>query len=455
MARWRLAGLVFLVFILAGSCIAIAGQSLSTDSPWARFFDERVEKVIPETGQLVVKEDGDGSEFTFNGAELEAEEVARFAKGYSFESGDLEIKYPTGAKSNYKFEKRKVKTQELYEKSGELVVGNDYYYVGPSVIILTRDPSGYKRKISLTVHGGIVMAKEISDFETGEVLERWELRENNLELVERQYYLGKTDAFFQASDWDQLLLSFYEPVGSSKKITADLAFDDNIAKLIYNAGSQKQVVEKEFDSLGRLVRLETEGEKALFAYNWQGLLSELTLISDSGEETLGYAYDVLGRVKPDQDDRSFKVSYEYYEGKLISITGNGKVYFDYPDKKTIVRTDSLGRRTTYTFDLEKLLLVAAYEDDTKIFVEYLEDGKRKKMEDLSGSTTYEYNEYGQLVKLVRKTDDEVVELVHNYTPCGWLESVKTPKGDVQIAAKENILVQAKQLQQESVCPWFN
>ena len=442
MARWRFSLLIsFMVMILAGS--GFAEDNLVADSPWACFFNHRVEKVEPETGELVVKEDGElGSTFSY--------------------AGDLitKIQYPTGAYSEYSYVDGKVSIQSLYDEAGKLVVANHYTYTGTETTIYTRDAQLPRRQVKLTFNGSEVVAKDVYDlaYSFTDPIEKWQLRGGSLEIVARKQYLGDTDTFFEATAWDDLLLEFYNPTPSARKERQGVvSFQGNIANIIYTDGLGEQLLEKEFDGLGRLRKLSEEGTVANFEYNWLGLLSKLTIRTDGKEEIVNYKYDALGRPVSDSKARRFEVTYTYFNNKLTEIkSANGIVTYNYTDGILTSREDSMGKRTNYAFDPQKLELSASYEDGSSVSVQYTADGKRSLMKDDSGQTLYEYNEYGQVVKLARGISGESFVLTHEYAPSGWLATVETPNGEkTKITAGENILAQAKKLTTEPIWPWFN
>lgn len=445
-AKWKVSFFISLiVLIFAGSCFALTEDNLAADSPWASFFNNRTEKVVPETGILVVEENVDqGSKLTYNGKLV------------------AKVQYPTGAYSEYRYDnEERVSVQSLYDETGKLVVVSYFTYTGSETIINTGDAQSIKRQIKLTLNQGKVIAKEVFDlaFSNYQPVEKWQLRDNTLEIVTRQQYLAPTDAYFETTDWDQLLLAFYAPSPTPiKEQQSQVSFNGNIASIIYTDSLKEQALEKEFDGLGRLRKLATEDTVATFEYNWLGLLSQLTIKVGDKVESYQYKYDALGRQIFDPQARRFEVTYTYYQDKLQQIqSANGVITYKYnQDGLPVAREDSFGKRTEFAFDLQKLVLAASYEDGSSVLVQYTANGRRSLMKDASGETGYEYNEFGQLTKLTKNISGESFTLVHEYSPAGWLAKVTTPDGkQTEISAKENILAQAKRFTSEPIWPWFN
>lgn len=430
MVNWRKLFFVFLILtILTGSGLAKA--NLLTDSPWACFFNNRIEKVDPATGQLSVVEDGEKSDLTYS--TIGGQQVI------------AQIKYPSGAYSTYDYySDGKVKSQSLIDENGNLVFKNLYTYTGSQTVIETSDGDGTKRLVKISYNEGIANAKEVYDLEYSdfEPIEEWQYRDNELN-VSRLQYLGLTDAYFEATDWDQLLLSYYEPTEPAVVQGSD--FSDEAAV-------------KEFDGLGRLRKLIIDDTEATFNYNWLGLPSLLVIKADGKTQTYEYNYDALGRRVLDPSARRVKVTYSYVDGKLQQITTpNGIITYHYEDGKLASRTDALGQRTDFTFDEEELILSATYYNGTSVSVRYAADGKRLSMQDPAGETFYEYNELGQLTKLTRKdSSGEEFVIVHEYSPAGLLAQVITPNGkSIPISVQENILMQVDKLLTEPVLSWLN
>ena len=249
MVNWRKLFFVFLILtILTGSGLAKA--NLLTDSPWACFFNNRIEKVDPATGQLSVVEDGEKSDLTYS--TIGGQQVI------------AQIKYPSGAYSTYDYySDGKVKSQSLIDENGNLVFKNLYTYTGSQTDIETSDGDGTKRLVKISYNEGIANAKEVYDLEYSdfEPIEEWQYRDNELN-VSRLQYLGLTDAYFEATDWDQLLLSYYEPTEPA---------------VVQGSDSSDEAAVKEFDGLGRLRKLIIDDTEATFNYNWLAFLLCLSL----------------------------------------------------------------------------------------------------------------------------------------------------------------------------------
>ncbi len=427
MVIWRKFLYIFLILTaLTGSCLAKA--NLLTDSPWASFFNN--EKVDPATGRLTLPKEGEGYVPTYE--TIGGEQVI---KG---------IQYTTGAYSEYEYYDGKVYRQSFYDETKKVVLQNYYSYPGSKTIVVTWVDDKRMRQVEFDFKEEDTVEISVYDLQNGfpELFEKRVYRGKNLETVERLQYVGWTDTYFEATDWDQLLLSFYTPT----------------APELAENGLDAQTIEKEFDGLGRLYKLKAHDTEAIFAYNWLGLPSRLTIKVGGEIQTYQYDYDILGRRILDPNARRVMVTYRYADGKLREITTpNGTVTYQYKDGKLAARTDALGQRTEFSFDEEKLILSATYHDETTVSVRYTADGKRIAMQDAEGETSYEYNELGQLTKLTRKyKSGEEFTIVHEYSPAGWLAKVTTPDGkNNDFTVRENILAEIENLLTEPAWPWLN
>jgi RHS repeat-associated protein len=161
-----------------------------------------------------------------------------------------------------------------------------------------------------------------------------------------------------------------------------------------------------YDALGRVVtRTDANGNATAYGYD---ALGRLTSVTDALGQITKYTYDEVGNRLTQTDANTHTTSYVYDQrGRRVQRTlplGQTESYTYDANGNLATRTDFNGRTTTYAYDTMNRLLsktADAYFAQNHlgaagVSYTYTATGKRKTMNDASGSTTYQYDQRDRL-----------------------------------------------------------
>lgn len=222
-----------------------------------------------------------------------------------------------------------------------------------------------------------------------------------------------------------------------------------------------------FDPLDRLISVTTpDGETETFTYDG---VDQIVTSTDKGGHTTRYTYDGNGNVTSATDAKGNVTTFEYdimdnlskvtlhrvdeqdgvdeyevtlyeYDGrglqtKVVDALGNVTVH-QYDGNGNLVKTtDADGYVTEYTMDALDLIEHINYNGGKQVDYQYNKTGDLVKMEDWSGTTTYEVD---LLHRITATTDRLGKHVAYTYDGVGNQTSVSYPDGTV--ATKEYDLV---------------
>lgn len=239
----------------------------------------------------------------------------------------------------------------------------------------------------------------------------------------------------------------YDPVGNVTEITKNggRAYTytyDNVGNLTSAKNPMNQVQNFTYDSMNRLTsETDLAGKATSYTYDLNG---QLTSVKDKNNAVTAYTYDANGNVTSITDPENRKISYTYdLLDRIINVTegetqtaqyeydsvGNLTKYIDGNNKATtytynklgemISMTDPLGKvkefsynvnamletvtnpdgsTVNYDYDVLDELIGKSYdnEEDPQALYGYDLDGNRISMDDVAGTTGYEYDEVGRI-----------------------------------------------------------
>lgn len=193
------------------------------------------------------------------------------------------------------------------------------------------------------------------------------------------------------------------------------------------------ITDKDFDPLGRLAQTIQDADvppgskpdaiKARTVYSYDAR-DQLTNVNDPKTLNTSYAYNGFGEVKQ------------------LDSPDAGRTVFTFDDEGNILtKTDARGVLTTYTYDVLGRPLTVVYPDTSKN-VTYTYDvassdclageqysvGRRARMTDASGSTTYCYDLRGNLVRKVQRVGQRVMTFAYTYNLADRLMWSTFPSG---------------------------
>ncbi|WP_037288927.1 RHS repeat-associated core domain-containing protein [Saccharibacillus sacchari] len=145
---------------------------------------------------------------------------------------------------------------------------------------------------------------------------------------------------------------------------------------------------------------DANGKVTTYSYD---TLGRLISVKDALEQTTRYTYDLLGNHTQLTYPDGQKMNYRYDEiGRLLSQTDPlGQVEnFAYDAADQLVRyVDRNGQERTYEYN-ERGFIVLDRVADEDVQYAYDKAGRRMQMSDHTGTTTYTYNDSGELAELI-------------------------------------------------------
>lgn len=239
----------------------------------------------------------------------------------------------------------------------------------------------------------------------------------------------------------------YDPVGNVTEITKNggRAYSytyDNVGNLTSAKNPMEQVQSFTYDSMNRLTsETDLAGKTTSYTYDLNG---QLTSVKDRNNAVTSYTYDANGNITSITDPENRKISYTYdlldritkvTEGETQTAAyeydsvGNLTKYIDGNNKTTTYTYNKLGEMTSitdplgkvkefsynvnamldtvtnpdgstvnYDYDVLDELIGKRYdnEEDPQALYGYDIDGNRISMDDVAGTTEYEYDEVGRI-----------------------------------------------------------
>ena len=239
----------------------------------------------------------------------------------------------------------------------------------------------------------------------------------------------------------------YDPVGNVTEITKNggRAYSytyDNVGNLTSAKNPMEQVQSFTYDSMNRLTsETDLAGKTTSYTYDLNG---QLTSVTDKNGGVSKYTYDANGNVSSITDPENRKINYTYdlldritkvTEGETQTAAyeydsvGNLTKYIDGNNKTTNYTYNKLGEMTSitdplgkvkkfsynvnamldtvtnpdgstvnYDYDVLDELIGKRYdnEEDPQALYGYDADGNRISMDDVAGTTAYEYDEVGRI-----------------------------------------------------------
>lgn len=203
-------------------------------------------------------------------------------------------------------------------------------------------------------------------------------------------------------------------------------------ELHYSNNSLTNIIEYTLDEAGNVVsRYDSSRDKHFFnEYDEEGrLIKEWIYDETDGYEECQYTYDEKGRrihktVRFESENEHYNYeSYSYNEKGLLSTIRNSFYYFKYElrydDKNNLIRKDCLSLvggneidpiTTIYKYDSDGRLIeeiTASSDSDSYVSRSYKYDGNTiteyahgYEPDSITGTTTYTYDAYGNVMKIV-------------------------------------------------------
>jgi RHS repeat-associated protein len=268
----------------------------------------------------------------------------------------------------------------------------------------------------------------------------------------------------------QRLTSVVDSEGGRIDYTLNAAGDRTREETRDPAGSLRRVLSWSYNPLGQMQsQTDAYGRSTGYTYDTNGNLDQTTdalaRVLDSTLDPLNrvtrtvqdmngiaaetrFEYDVLDNLARIIDPNGLNTSYTYNGfGDLTQLqspdTGITTYGYDGAGRKSS-QIDARGVQTQYAYDVLNRPTAVSYPSDSSLNVTYQYDvaqadcttgetfltGRLAKIIDHSGSTTYCYDRFGQLVRKVQRTMGKTFLQRWQYAANGRLQSMTYPDGSV-------------------------
>ncbi|BES63691.1 hypothetical protein SANA_01300 [Gottschalkiaceae bacterium SANA] len=173
----------------------------------------------------------------------------------------------------------------------------------------------------------------------------------------------------------------------------------------------------QYDELGS--RVGMADESGTYAYSYDAL-GRLLNIQESGQLQIGYTYDAVGNVKKVTDKNGLATTYDYDSVDRIYKVSQGysKISYWYDDNSNITKIESDSNRVNsdYSYDKNDRILEVtnkrgAYGIISSYVYSYDLAGRTVSKTDLSGQTSYTYDDVGRIVGV--QAPDKTVTYQHD------------------------------------------
>jgi RHS repeat-associated protein len=208
--------------------------------------------------------------------------------------------------------------------------------------------------------------------------------------------------------------------------TTDFTYDAN-GNTDTATDALDRVTDNNYDPLNRLSRtLQDVGGinvETKFAYD---ALDNLTQVTDPKGLNTGYTYNGLGDLTQLSSPDTGTTTYTY------DSAGNRQTQTDARGQTSTYSYDALNRLTGIAYATPSLNVAYTYDatQATCVTGEAFSIGRLTRLSDVSGTTQYCYDRFGNLVRKVQTTNGIAFTVRYAYTLAGQLSSVTYPDGAI-------------------------
>jgi RHS repeat-associated protein len=265
------------------------------------------------------------------------------------------------------------------------------------------------------------------------------------------------DGSFLAFSYDKAhrLTGIADALGNRVVYTLDAA-GNRIREQAFNAANvQKRTRSFAYDPVNRLIRtIGALGQTTSYGYDKQGnltstsdplahrtthaydALNRLVQSADAAGGATARAYDALDHLTSVTDPRGLKTSYTWTalddERAISSPDTGGTIRTFDAAGNVLTSTDTRGKRTTYAYDALNRKTSETYADGTSVVWQYDQGANGKGhvtgISDATGSTSYLYSLYGQLIRKQQITGAVTRTTWFAYDASGRLSAMTYPSG---------------------------
>ncbi|UTY59405.1 RHS repeat-associated core domain-containing protein [Massilia sp. erpn] len=209
---------------------------------------------------------------------------------------------------------------------------------------------------------------------------------------------------------------------------------DSLGRPYTDQGNNGQAVQYRYDNNGNLVsRSDALGHTTTYEYDAQNRLVKTTAPDNGVTQTL---YDSEGHLQYVIDPRGLRTTYTYNGfGDVTSINSpdTGLTSYEYDAAGWLARESRAdGKTLSYGWDKLGRRTLRAAPGMTELFTYDQGNwakGRLTGVADATGSTSFEYNPAGELIKQVNTVYGNVFTTLWNYDSSGLLRSLTYPNGN--------------------------
>ena len=401
-------------------------------STWSYIYDPN--------GQLVSYTDGDGKQtsYTYDAlkrlTEVKEAGITKLTYTYDALSRVTAATDANGQKTRYEYDAvgnrtaivnaNGVRTAFHYDKNGQLTqktyangYKESYAYDAQGNLIQQTDSTGLETAYDYDSLGRLIKETRAADGKQ---------RSHSYAYDKNGNVAAQTDALDHTTtytyDANDRLTEVLSPL--KHKTTYTYTALDNVNTITDAAGSIYQYT---YDKKGRLLT-EAVDTQILKSYTYDPMDRIASVESD--ESRITYQYGATKLLESDRNGEKEQYTYNA-AGELIRKTDSlqNEISYDYdPAGNLTKKTDENGTETTYRYDaLNELIDSDTKETLSSASYSYDEMGNVTSMKDVTGESTYTYDEAGRLIRAVDGSDKSVS---YSYDGFGNLSTLTYPDGSV-------------------------
>ena len=401
-------------------------------SAWSYIYDPN--------GQLVSYTDGDGKQtsYTYDAlkrlTEVKEAGITKLTYTYDALSRVTAATDANGQKTRYEYDAvgnrtaivnaNGVRTAFHYDKNGQLTqktyangYKESYAYDAQGNLIQQTDSTGLETAYDYDSLGRLIKETRAADGKQ---------RSHSYTYDKNGNVAAQTDALDHTTtytyDANDRLTEVLSPL--KHKTTYTYTALDNVNTITDAAGSIYQYT---YDKKGRLLT-EAVDTQILKSYTYDPMDRIASVESD--ESRITYQYGATKLLESDRNGEKEQYTYNA-AGELIRKTDSlqNEISYDYdPAGNLTKKTDENGTETTYRYDaLNELIDSDTKETLSSASYSYDEMGNVTSMKDVTGESTYTYDEAGRLIRAVDGSDKSVS---YSYDGFGNLSTLTYPDGSV-------------------------
>jgi len=220
--------------------------------------------------------------------------------------------------------------------------------------------------------------------------------------------------------------------------SSDATYDALNRQLTQIGATNNQTTTYTYDAVGNRATLSDALSRPTTQYTYD-TLSRLTNVQDANAKNTAYGYHDRGWLQTVTDPRNLLTTYNYNElGQLDNLvspdTGTTRYTYDLAGNKQ-TKNDARNITVTYVYDDLNRLTNINYPDTAKnVIFTYDQNtfglGKLSRITDESGSTSYTYNHWGDLIQETKVINGNSFSIGYAYDTEHRLISTTYPSGRV-------------------------